>query len=880
MSTKTTFKRVALVAVASLGFGVLSSVAPASAAESDAAEITAVAITAPGTGRVGSAFTSALSFTALASDIGDEVTLRGRFDSKPTGATAVLAFNNVGLAVAGPGDETAVYTASGAAGNELYPAKLVVDSTTTAITDATHVAGKVGFIPDALGSYVVTVWHDADNDGLLDSGESTDTETFTVAAGATTITATRINSVTAEDGTVGSLVKLAITTAAGTAAGLAANESISLDPSGTGDIAEVNGADVTSTAGAAYSLVAADFIGGTAWINIIDAEIETVTVAITGVGGDIASLTGTFSVQFVDTDTAMTATTAVGATGVKIYGATYVSNGESDTATAGAAGPDYIVPLGASSVTFTTTATAGVVADAYMEAKITDADGRVTGSSTQSITGLEYDAVATFGTALTAAITVAMTSTTVGQNYVVDTNHGGTDIVSEVTADIIDLDGGTVTVSPADAITAALGSTLTYSVLVKDQFGRALTTGTVAMSIAGRNATTASTIQTKSLDSTGRASFTITDAPAAGVTATSDTVTFTAADANAQDLTATASITWAAQTVGTIVLTGGNTTAGVTAATVTNKDISAADGAEAGVQTFSATVKDASGNLLAGTPVTWTITGPGAAVLSTKVTSYSSAAGVATTSVYGWIAGTYTVTATAGGKTGTGTITFAQTGTGEERTISATVEGSVVSAKVVDRFGNPVSGVTVYATKSGVGYFGAGVTKTSTTTNAAGIAEFVIAGGSASVTVSTISYDAVAGTKGSGQTSSLKGYSDSATTPTAFTAYTAGTATVAEAGVGASYDAAGVSSAGVEVSVIAADAAADAAAEATDAANAATDAANAAAEAADAATAAAQDAADAVAALSTQVSEMVNALKKQITALTNLVIKIQKKVKA
>jgi hypothetical protein len=78
----------------------------------------------------------------------------------------------------------------------------------------------------------------------------------------------------------------------------------------------------------------------------------------------------------------------------------------------------------------------------------------------------------------------------------------------------------------------------------------------------------------------------------------------------------------------------------------------------------------------------------------------------------------------------------------------------------------------------------------------------------------------------------------------------------------------------------AAQAAVDAAAEATDAANAATDAANAAAEAADAATAAAQDAADAVAALSTQVSEMIGALKKQITALTNLVIKIQKKVKA
>jgi hypothetical protein len=84
----------------------------------------------------------------------------------------------------------------------------------------------------------------------------------------------------------------------------------------------------------------------------------------------------------------------------------------------------------------------------------------------------------------------------------------------------------------------------------------------------------------------------------------------------------------------------------------------------------------------------------------------------------------------------------------------------------------------------------------------------------------------------------------------------------------------------VSVTNSAVSAAADAAAEATDAANAATDAANAAAEAADAATAAAQDAVDAVAALSVQVTAMISALKKQLIALTNLVIKIQKKVKA
>ncbi len=76
------------------------------------------------------------------------------------------------------------------------------------------------------------------------------------------------------------------------------------------------------------------------------------------------------------------------------------------------------------------------------------------------------------------------------------------------------------------------------------------------------------------------------------------------------------------------------------------------------------------------------------------------------------------------------------------------------------------------------------------------------------------------------------------------------------------------------------DAATDAANEATDAANAATDAALAAADAADAATAAAQDASDAVASLSASVSKMISSLRAQITSLTNLVIKIQKKVRA
>jgi hypothetical protein len=78
----------------------------------------------------------------------------------------------------------------------------------------------------------------------------------------------------------------------------------------------------------------------------------------------------------------------------------------------------------------------------------------------------------------------------------------------------------------------------------------------------------------------------------------------------------------------------------------------------------------------------------------------------------------------------------------------------------------------------------------------------------------------------------------------------------------------------------AADAAAAAAEEATAAANDATDAALSAAEAAEAATAMAQEAVDAVAELSASVTKLISALRAQITTLTNLVVKIQKKVKA
>jgi trimeric autotransporter adhesin len=234
--------------------------------------------------------------------------------------------------------------------------------------------------------------------------------------------------------------------------------------------------------------------------------------------------------------------------------------------------------------------------------------------------------------------------------------------------------------------------------------------------------------------------------------------------------------------------------------------------------------------------------------------------------------GAITFTATSGTVTATASmwVAGALDAAGRFVTIEAAKTGSAngsgvpVTVKVTDRYGNPVSGTDINVVASGVGSFMGGNITQSFRTDASGTYTFL-----ANTTLSDGGVAKFTATTGSASVgfSSLLGFHG---------------ATEVDATL-----AAGNSSASTEITFAAgasatdvAQAATDAAAEATDAANAATDAANAAAEAADAATAAAQDAADAVAALSTQVTELVSALRKQITSLTNLVIKIQRKVRA
>jgi len=498
---------------------------------------------------------------------------------------------------------------------------------------------------------------------------------------------------------------------------------------------------------------------------------------------------------------------------------------------------------------------------------VTDSNGYITGLAgakyAPASTVVEAVVTGVAGGSVSISWTGPMTAT--GALFLVENLEDG----FYSTVDSVATTAGTATATPG-TINAVPGATTTVNVTLKDNFKRAYANQTMSASVTGRNPTTVN--KTALTDALGMTSFTFTDANTTSVI-TSDNISVTGGSA-----AVTATVLYGtANAPSTITLTSTGDTDVIAGTTKT--DISAAAAGATGTSaTASAVVKNSAGSAVAGVAVTFTVTGlVGAEVHTTKATVYTDATGTAVSNISSYAAGKATVTATAGTATASDDIYFAQNTPTEARTIAISATGGLVKATVKDRYGNVIKGVAVNATRTGTGFFGAGASTATGETDKNGEVEFNFVGsGTVTVAFSSATY---------GQSYAAAGYDFDAVNGTAITASAAGTAATNQKGLGASLAPAGINSAslaveGVNAAADSASAAADAAAEATDAANAATDAANAAAEAADAATAAAQDAADAVAALATSVTEMVNALKKQITSLTNLVIKIQKKVRA
>jgi hypothetical protein len=856
MSTKTTFKRIALVAVAALGLGVMTSVAPASAAALSSStnyvtSISAVPATTPVAGTAGAAVTTAIYFkTSTTAEVHAQPNIM-LVSAPATSAMGAKSTYNATLAKGVWVFQDAAGTADGFKDTTI--ATTDVDATGGTInrsalgTKYTFATAQLKAWYDVAGTYVWTVWNDINGDGAINGTEYATTYTQVVGDGSQAITAT-LTAVKTTSATTGSgaLVKVSLTNAGGTATNVNNGGGVKLTVSGSGKISS------SST----YTLGRLDFNGaGNAWVNVTNTVAETVSVSVSGVGSTTVSGTAASITYAAATGTSNTAPTAAATS--------YLSS--------------YNAALGATIKLQTGLAQATPLTEVVT---VTDASGTITGLAGAAysylVTNSDSDLVTCSATVDCGAFTVATGFTQDGQSFTVAVGSGS----RTITAARSTITGGTLTVTAPTALYAAKGATLSFTITSKDANGNvaANTVITPSLSTSSRNygLVIPTTIVT---GSTGKATFTYTDV-STSTTVLVDSWTFTDNAATTAN-TATATVTYTNDAnlgVETLLATSDFTSATgvVTVPAPTAATIETGDGTETATgSTVSVSVKDVNGNKLTGVPVVFSISGgTGAALaLNTTNTVYSSA-GVASAKVYAWVAGTYTVTATVGTKTSSAPVTFAQITAASARVVSATANGSVVTAKVVDRFGNPVKGVAVTASST-AGYFGTGSTSASCAeTSDAGTCDFVLLGGSGAVTVSVSEtlYP---------QTIALAGSATNLATGE-YTATVAATATAAASGVGAAIAPAGVNSATVEATGVdsSAQAATDAAAEATDAANAATDAANAAAEAADAATAAAQDAADAVAALSTQVATYISNLRKQITALTNLVIKIQKKVRA
>jgi trimeric autotransporter adhesin len=929
MSTKTLRKRISLVAVSALGAGLLSIV---SMPASNAATFGTISVGTVPAARAGSLITVPITINVTPAASGETITVAAKAVTAPTSGGlsnapsvfassvsttnadapgAVLYFGTAAGQIAASGTALgATYTAGTGLYSQVTTSTNMTDgqssigvfktgTSTAGNIDAAAVTGSVPATavelatsgttattatayltikPDLAGTYtfIVSVSDGSVNRKSFAAGDTSTMFTVTTAGAPATAALTAIggSSSTSHSGSYGALYRLTFKDAAGVATSLVGDEAFTITPTGANiskaTVSSGAFASVAPSAATAISFGAADLVNGNGFMNV-DATAAATNVVLTGAGAGTLPSTVTTTASFTSAAGAATPTIAI-----TFAGAASTNN----SVTTGWVGTTRVIPTTATSSTIELTrAAADNTAIYYGFVTIQDNNGLITGVANAG-QFLTYDraysmaAAANFGTV---SVTHAAPST-VGMTAYTATHSSSTGISGTVVsaASTLSSSSGSVTVlSPATSVRLATGGSVTISVRVRDQFRNPVANTGVAVTFAGRNAAKASA--TVVTGATGIAEYTFTDSATTGAT---DTITFSASGA-----TTPVTVSYGTNTAGAVLVATPSTNT-VTATTLAGADaypkawseISASDGAEGGIVTVTALVTDADKNVMAGMPVAWTVTGTGCAITSTSATSYTGANGQATASLYAWLQGTCVVTATSGGQTDSANSYWRQSG--EVRSISATVEGNAITATVKDRFGNPVRAIAVTATRtSGVGFFGSASSATANTDDN-GQVIFAVSGGAAKATVgfadSTFQ-----------QTDSPKGLIDGVSTAAAntFTATTAGTVLTAEAGIGASFDAAGVNSVTVDVTAedaaaSAATAAADAAAEATDAANAATDAANAAAEAADAATAAAQDAADAVAALATSVEAMVNALKRQITSLTNLVIKIQKKVRA
>ena len=603
-------------------------------------------------------------------------------------------------------------------------------------------------------------------------------------------------------------------------------------------------------------------------LNVRNSTASTTTVSVTGTGASAAvTMTLTTESSVYGKFFGFGSKAAVTAAGFGITtGNAYATTGANLTAPSKAY-PDGVSVEGASAGTATRTYQVSTARTSIPITWNLSANGvfsytvaAVTGSPLPSGITAATNTITPAGTETITTVTFTTTTPVAGQSFKVtwsfDDNVTRTATFVYEAPKVGSSSGNIVLTNTESSKKVAAGGTASAEATVTDQFGGLVSGATVLWSVSGRNTVNATSATT---NTSGKSTFSWTDSNAAIVaTAITDTVKaeVTYGNTGTYDNATSAYTIVASLAATTLTALSGDADGEITA-----DDDSVS---------FTVTVRDATAAALAGYPVT--VSGFTNTYTTGTGVVYTSASGTVTFTAYGKKVGTETLTFTSGGKSATGTVDVVA---GASRTYSidkATVamapgEEPIVTATVLDQYGNVVADQTVTVTYLGAGGVAKvnGVQASSGTTDATG--KVAITLGAASAGTGTLTVKA---TMANASTATTRGDGTAMPAKTAATGFTSA-----------------VTITGASAAVSAAEAATDAAAEAIDAANAATDAANLAAEAADAATVAAEearDAADAATAaveeLATQVATLMAALKAQITTLANTVAKIAKKVKA
>jgi len=530
MSTKTSFKRIALVAVAALGMGVLTSVSPANAANSagtavigpvrvsfigttqDAVSAAAVAITADADWAAGD-FTTDLSTITVA------------LTTAPSAAAQITIAHAQYTDQASSGNDTSVTLADDG---------LILSTGTDTATFAGTTAGLT-FAANAAGTYTGTITIDGKSNaasdllvvpftftttGAVASYAFTSDVASSAVSGAITTTVTLYDAASkvTQASTVDTFALTAAISAGGTVGTFASDISAANLTDGTQDVVYTN--------------------------SVTAAATSTLTATPQGTLGSLAAKTLTVTTVAANTGVP-TASIAVSNTIIKAATSTSVLN-------------KYTASVNQTAVTFNV---AGLTPNTSFTYDITASAGTITSVNAVAYSsGADTTAVAS-ATGTYALVVIANTPAT--QTITLDLNTAGTtDVTGQVNADFTYATGAyAVTVTtPAAGSLNRTSAAITYTGKVSDQFGNPLAGASILATGTPTPATTPSTI-TATATTAADGTFTVSLAAVAATTTSISTVVSATGTASVTSASANVAYFTATGVAATLVLTDTDTAA-------------------------------------------------------------------------------------------------------------------------------------------------------------------------------------------------------------------------------------------------------------------------------------------------------------------------------